>query len=217
MKKALLVFLSSFFVCTSCTPLTSSVDEKKHQEELTLHEIQTNVDDLRHDINRYQTEQSISDDKIRYQEKSLSSLKEVELKELKKLLESALSLGEKNGKRILELEKESLRSQQTIQSFSDKSQNLSSALVQYKKRLNELETELIAQNQRFSDLANLEIELKNLLSKTRKAPMQDPYRVKAGDSLEKIAQIHHTTVEKIRELNALSNDVIEVGQELKIP
>lgn len=43
------------------------------------------------------------------------------------------------------------------------------------------------------------------------------YTVKPGDSLWLIAQKYHTTVDAIKKLNGLSNDLLEVGQILKIP
>lgn len=43
------------------------------------------------------------------------------------------------------------------------------------------------------------------------------YVVQKGDSLWKIARLHNTTVDKVKALNGLSNDVIRVGQELKVP
>ena len=43
------------------------------------------------------------------------------------------------------------------------------------------------------------------------------YKVKPGDSLEKIARTHKISVEKIKKLNGLDQDLIVVGQELKIP
>ena len=43
------------------------------------------------------------------------------------------------------------------------------------------------------------------------------YRVKSGDSLYGIAQKHHTTVDKLKNLNGLKNDTIHPGDVLKIP
>jgi peptidoglycan endopeptidase LytE len=43
------------------------------------------------------------------------------------------------------------------------------------------------------------------------------YTVKSGDSLEKIARAHKTTVEKIKKYNQFDQDLIVVGQILKIP
>lgn len=43
------------------------------------------------------------------------------------------------------------------------------------------------------------------------------YTVKKGDSLAKIARIHNTTVPALREANAISGDMIKIGQSLQIP
>jgi LysM repeat protein len=43
------------------------------------------------------------------------------------------------------------------------------------------------------------------------------YKVKSGDTLSQIAEKHHTSVAKIKNLNGLRSDMIRVGQILKIP
>ena len=43
------------------------------------------------------------------------------------------------------------------------------------------------------------------------------YRVKAGDSIEKIARLFGTTPEQIKKINQLHNDLILVGQEIRVP
>ncbi|MGH8023903.1 MAG: LysM peptidoglycan-binding domain-containing protein, partial [Limisphaerales bacterium] len=43
------------------------------------------------------------------------------------------------------------------------------------------------------------------------------YRVKSGDTLTRIAKIHHTTIKAIKELNRLATDRISVGQKLNLP
>ncbi|MBI5346294.1 MAG: LysM peptidoglycan-binding domain-containing protein [Chlamydiae bacterium] len=49
--------------------------------------------------------------------------------------------------------------------------------------------------------------------------IKDPsvYKVKQGDSLEKIAKANNVTVDALKKYNRLENDLIVVGQELKIP
>ncbi|MBI2885421.1 MAG: L,D-transpeptidase family protein [Candidatus Omnitrophica bacterium] len=44
-----------------------------------------------------------------------------------------------------------------------------------------------------------------------------PYEVKSGDSLGRIAETHHTTVELLKRANGLSSDVIQPKQRLKVP
>jgi len=48
-------------------------------------------------------------------------------------------------------------------------------------------------------------------------PSETFYKVKNGDSLEKIAKNHHTTIQALKVANQLSNDRIVVGQTLQIP
>src|SRR5579872_2173539 len=76
MIRKTLLCLAVLASSTSCSPLRSSPNDEKHQLELTLHEVQTNLDDLRHDINCFQTELQILDGRIKYYENTLSSLKQ---------------------------------------------------------------------------------------------------------------------------------------------
>jgi LysM repeat protein len=46
---------------------------------------------------------------------------------------------------------------------------------------------------------------------------EQTYTVKAGDTLTKIAKIHKTTIEALKEANNLKTDRLKVGQKLKIP
>jgi AmpD protein len=48
-------------------------------------------------------------------------------------------------------------------------------------------------------------------------PVVRTYTVKRGDTLSRIAANHNTTVVRIREANALSSDVIKIGQVLRLP
>jgi len=43
------------------------------------------------------------------------------------------------------------------------------------------------------------------------------YKVKAGDSLWRIANEHNTTVAKLKQLNNLPSDKIKIGQTLQVP
>jgi hypothetical protein len=81
MKRAYIkrAFLLASGLIAACSPLKTSPNDEKHQLELTLHEVQTNLDDLRHDINCFQTEMQILDGRIRYYENTLSALKNQDL------------------------------------------------------------------------------------------------------------------------------------------
>src|SRR3990167_9933637 len=87
MKKLLLAVSLLTFIA-SCTPMKSSPKEEKHQMELTLHEVQTNVDDLRHDVNCFHTEMQILDGKIKHQEDTLQNLKQQHLEKIQTKLDN---------------------------------------------------------------------------------------------------------------------------------
>ncbi len=74
--RSLALSLAAAALAAGCSPLKSSPREEKHQLELTLLEMQTNLDDLRHDISCFKTDVQILDSRLKNQESSLSSLKE---------------------------------------------------------------------------------------------------------------------------------------------
>jgi len=90
------------------------------------------------------------------------------------------------------------------------------ALVQFKDRIGEMEQELISGQRRFEEIGKLKSNIENL-AKALQASDLKIYKVRSGDSLEKIAKSNKTTVEKIKKLNGMEQDLIGVGQELKIP
>ena len=90
-----------------------------------------------------------------------------------------------------------------IAQLSHHANDTTSALTQYKGRIESIEKVVAKQSHSFThehaDAA---------LSK---------YVVKSGDTLEKIAQHFHTTPDEIKKVNKRTNDLIIVGEELKVP
>lgn len=89
-----------------------------------------------------------------------------------------------------------------------------------KQKLGEGEQKLLLQN---SNIENLQSALQTIIEalqvKTElpHAATGKPYKVKPGDSLEKIAKAHGKTVQAIKDLNGMSSDKIIVGKTLQIP
>ena len=63
---------------------------------------------------------------------------------------------------------------------------------------------------------NLSIGQKLIINKEEK-PISDGYVVKAGDTLYSIANKYNTSVDKIKDLNNLSSNILQIGQVLKVP
>jgi LysM repeat protein len=195
-----------------CSPLKSSPNDEKHQLELTLHEVQTNLDDLRHDINCFQTELQILDGRIKYYENTLSSLKQNDLEKQQTKVDQLSQLVQNLEKKWVSFEKMQQADGKELQDLTSHANETTAALAQFKDRIGELEQEIFSQSHKFDDLAKLKSRIEHLSSADFKV-----YKVKPGDSLEKIARVHRTAVDKIKKLNALDHDLIVVGQELKIP
>jgi len=215
MNRGTLFFLAGLALLPSCSPLKSSPNDQKHQLELTLHEVQTNLDDLRHNINCFQTELQILDGRIKYYENTLGSLKQHDLEKQQAKIELLSHQVQNLEKKWTAFDKVQQGETQEVQTLSSHANETTAALAQFKDRIEELEQEILAQNRRFGELGKLKGHFESL-SKTYSAQFKI-YKVKPGDSLEKIARVNKTAVEKIKKLNDLDQDLIVVGQELKIP
>ncbi len=111
---------------------------------------------------------------------------------------------------------------QDLHSLQKQANAVAELVEAHSTQLKELEETLAGQSQQFS---TLEKAVQSLVT-----ALQDPttsssgvegteisYSVVSGDSLEKIARRHNTTIKAIKEHNKLSSDKILIGQKLKIP
>lgn len=105
-----------------------------------------------------------------------------------------------------------------------KSQGGSYGDASLQERIVSLEKKLQHFEQQFSVMESLiKKELHELATFIGNAPgtknsnTQDRYIVKSGDTLDKIARTHHTTVDTLLQKNNLSSTTIFVGQELIVP
>jgi len=194
------------FLNTACSPLKSSAHEEKHQLELTLHELQTTLDDQRHDLNCFQTELQILDGRSKYYENALTAFKQKDLEKSQAIihqLEQKVAILEK---RLATSELSHNQESQDLQQLTLHANETSLALSYFKGRMLELEQLLKSQAHLFEEL-----------TKNKRNPDSKTYVVRPGDSLEKIARLHKTTVDRIKKENHFNQDLIVVGQELRIP
>lgn len=129
--------------------------------------------------------------------------------------------------RIGNLELMSSRMHSDLQLFKTRYNDTSTSATQSKQDLQELKQQLHAQElraeQQERNIENLQIALKVLAEALQVGDDKESslnlheYRVKAGDSLDKIAQTHGTTVKVLKELNGLTTDRIKINQKLKLP
>ena len=202
---------------TACSPIKSSPHDQKHQLELTLHEVQTNLDDLRHDIHCFKTELQIIDGRIKHSENALSTVKQQDIEKQQGKIDQISLQIQTFEKRLALFEKNNMTESEERRELTSHAKETTHAMIQFKNRIEELERELIVSQRRFEEFGKLKGNIEHLANSLRGNSSQKTYTVRQGDSLEKIAKQHKTSVEKIKKLNELQQDLIVVGQELKIP
>ncbi len=209
----LLLLSPIFLALASCSPLKSSPREEKHQLELTLRGMQTNLDDQRHDLNCFQTELQILDGRIKYYENALATLKQQELEsqqaKLEKIQQQIQSLETKLANFVSLQESEAKDLRQLLNHANE----TTAALTQFKEWIVELEQGLHQQSKRFDEIA----KWRGHPDPNYKQSEAKIHKVRPGDSLEKIARLYKTSVENIKKENNLDQDLIVVGQQLRIP
>ena len=173
-----------------------------------LDEFRIELDDLKQALKAAQVDLNLLDERCRKQDRALTQNKEPN--------PAALFSSQINGmeKRIAQLEK-------TLEKASNDLRSLNMAATQTSAKLQELEKSLLSHEKRLDDVVKLKGTLTNISKAIGQRPQETAastkiYRVKAGDSLEKIARNNHLSVETLKKLNQLSSDKIVIGQELRL-
>lgn len=105
-----------------------------------------------------------------------------------------------------------------ILSLENMAKSLAADLKQLQNHANETAQSLQTLHQKQVNLESVIQTLMEALQVKAELPGSGkPYKVKAGDSLEKIARAHGTTIQAIKTLNQMSTDKIVVGKTLLIP
>lgn len=209
-------FVLAALACASCSPLKSSPREEKHQLELTLRGLQTNLDDQRHDLNCFQTELQILDGRIKYYENALATLKQHELESQQAKLEQVQQQFQALEAKLTNFADLQASELKDLRQLLDHANETTAALTQFKEWMHELEGELHQQNKRFDEVAKLKAQFDTIAKQFPLAEVKI-HKVRPGDSLEKIARLYKTSVESIKKENNLDQDLIVVGQQLRIP
>lgn len=200
----------------ACSPLKSSPREEKHQLELTLHGLQTNLDDQRRDLNCFQTELQILDGRIKYYENALANLKQEDLETHQSKLEQIQERMQSLEKKLASYEHFQASEIKDLRQLLSHANETTAVLSQYKERIVELEQEIRQQNKRFEEISKLKTQFDNIAKRLGHTSVK-VHKVRPGDSLEKIAKLYKTSVDRIKRENNLEQDMIVVGQELQIP
>ena len=108
----------------------------------------------------------------------------------------------------------------TVDKLSSEVKILKKDIQQFLEHLNKVNTQLVTHEKGLQNVSELKKTLADLLKKIHSSTTKTrvkSYKVQAGDSLEKIARLHHVSVEALKANNKLIRDTIFPGQELQIP
>ena len=117
--------------------------------------------------------------------------------------------------RLENLEASQKRILDDLKKLGNHANDTSRALTQFKKSIQSIESLIDSQSKRLGDVANLKSTLSSISDAIGQSAQT--YTVRSGDSLERIARRHNTTVQSIKQANGLKSNTILIGQELKIP
>ncbi|MEI6241790.1 MAG: LysM peptidoglycan-binding domain-containing protein [Chlamydiota bacterium] len=205
----------------ACSPLKSSPKEERLQAELSMHEMQTTLDDCKHDLHCLKADYQIMEGRIQHEENLVSTMKEEFLQKLQVKLDQLAKQVHEMDLKVVQNEKLKENVSKDVVQLSTHANETSNALSQYKEKIDELEKALLVQNKKLESLTKVKGTLESIAKSMKTSSHRDSsyttYRVKPGDSLEKIAKINKVSIEALKKNNHLQQDLIVVGQELQIP
>ncbi len=221
MKRKLLIL--NLAAALSAASLYAAPPKYQYGQEnnIAIRELQASVDEMRHEIKNHETEIRTYEEKFANQELIIESLREQNAnmsKTNQDLTKSNLANIEMKIGSLDTASKGLISDLRQIKTHANES---SSAISSCQQKIVAIEKIIEVQNQ---NLENLSSAIKSLMSVLEVKPelttfdsSSNSYIVSAGDSLEKIARLHKTSIKALKEVNDLNSDRIKVGQRIKIP
>lgn len=208
------VYITAIVICglfPSC--FQSSFNNQQNPLEFSLHKLQTEMEELKQDLNTYQMELNILEGKFLNQDNTLASIREeITEKEQKQFTDLTYRLDQCEKKlNSFYCQKEKLLHE--VKELNLHAHNTTAALSQYKSRIGELE---ILINKKLKEFTSIRHELQEI-SQPLSLSSPKKYRVQKGDTLKKIAKTMNISLEELKEVNHLQGDTIYIEQELVIP
>ena len=223
-----LIILSSL-VQLSAAPVRNNVPD---QGNAAIAQMRSSFESMRHDLNNHEVEIRVFEEKLLNLDAIIDAIRD-QLNDTNKWHKEQLKGSSANlESKITTLDALSKNLVSDLKQFKTYSNETSTTLSQYKQRIGDLEKVVEQQSQNIDHLqAAMQTLMEAILVKDTSTAKINPdkvnsekgtvsgnsYRIKAGDSLEKIARANQTTVQAIKDLNGLVNDKIVVGQLIHLP
>jgi chromosome segregation ATPase len=228
--------LTTFLVLGSFAPaanLSSAPNVRGYYEEdsqSTAAQLRREIDSLKHQMRNHEVEIRTFEQKLANQDSSLESLHnqiQNTNQGIKENIKGNLNNFEEKNAQLDQILKDAIGD---LKLLKDRLNESAKMMGRYEERIQKLEKIMEVQSQ---NLNNLEaaidtvieaLEVKHFPMDSKSAPPPSSvasgsktYKVKPGDTLEKIAKDNQTTIQALKELNQLTKDRIIVGQTLRLP
>ncbi|MBM3201499.1 MAG: LysM peptidoglycan-binding domain-containing protein [Chlamydiae bacterium] len=196
----------------------------EYQTEIALHKMRSEIDEIKHDIHTHQLELSVLEGKSQSNEETLLTMRKEGLGTEAAKLEKTQSILAQLHQKISLVEKKQEEVEKHLQTVAHHNQEMQKALAQYREKIGEIERNISLHNQTIAEMAKVKDHLRTLSEIAISQGTMEvegrhflPYRVKSGDTLDKIAKEHRTSAEMLRKINHMNNDLILAGQDLLVP
>lgn len=218
MSRFSICVLALGFILTSCGSHLAVLQKDKYDTSIAMDEMRIELSDVKHTLSNTQVEMQLLEERLKTQDQTLQKNKNQNTT-LASSSEQKLLIIEK---KISQMEKMQDKLASELKQLSSHANQTTVSLTQYQSRMKELESELSSQSKLIDELGDLKTTLKSITQAMKGGQSSLPsssgvYKVKQGDSLEKIARMHQTTVDALKKSNHLTSTKIVIGQEIKIP
>lgn len=200
-----------FSISLLCCLLPLQARQHRSSVDTTLDELRLELSDVKHELKGALVEINLLDERLRKQNQS--SQPTSPLLSLKSEITQLSS-------QIATLDRKTTQLEKLIEKVTTDLRNINTYTTQAYNQIASLEKQIALHDKRLSEISQLKGTLTSISKAISSKPSDEvtvkTYRVKAGDSLEKIARNHKTTTDTLKKLNHLQSDKIIVGQELKV-
>lgn len=194
---------------------THAISRRYAAEEdntLALREMRDSIDSMRHEVDNHETEMRMFGENINNQETTITSLRQLVQESNQANKDQIKGSANALEMKIAHLESVNKSLIADMSQLKNHANSFSDSLTLYEQKMRELEKKVAVQNQ---NIDNMQEAIRSLVdamqfkdTKNFIAPegSSKTYRIKAGDSLEKIARNNNTTVKALKEINHLTNE-----------
>lgn len=206
MKNSNYFYSAILLLFSSCTSNLVTGIKEQRESDYILTEIRTELADLRQQSSHHKVEMQILEEKLEKLQAAKKSDGGAKSNDLSRV-----------EKKVSELEHLLEKAKEDLREIASHANQTTSTIAQYREKILECERQIALQSSALDEISKLKGTLKSLSKAMQETPSVKVHKVKAGDSLERIAKQTGSSIEALRKVNGLTNDRIIIDQELKIP